>query len=88
MYYKRWADEDVDVRDPGTLNQEALQQLSKDFDRFKAYDDCPKLHTIFKVKPPHWKAEQDNPLPQPAGDTLPDVLQDTLGPPGCQGTAD
>ncbi|KAJ7413513.1 hypothetical protein BTVI_42998 [Pitangus sulphuratus] len=37
---------------------------------------CPKLHTIFRVRLPQCRAEQDN--PRPAGDALPDATQDTV----------
>ncbi|KAJ7417717.1 hypothetical protein WISP_63131 [Willisornis vidua] len=72
-------------------NRTALEEidillLHKDSIEQKCW--CPKLHTTFKVRQPQCRAERDNPLCRPIDDALPDALLDTVGSPGCQGTAD
>jgi len=47
---------------------------------------CPELHTVLEVRPHQRRVERDNHFPRPTSDAVLDASQDTVGPPGCQGT--
>ncbi|TRZ07980.1 hypothetical protein HGM15179_019125 [Zosterops borbonicus] len=46
----------------------------------------PELDTVLKVRPQQCQAQGKNDLPGPAGHTIPDTGQDSIGPLGHQGT--
>ncbi|KAJ7419691.1 hypothetical protein WISP_52644 [Willisornis vidua] len=39
QYYKRWIGQDAEIRDPTTLNREALQQFDRNMNDFRSYID-------------------------------------------------
>ncbi|XP_050565909.1 uncharacterized protein LOC126913259 [Cygnus atratus] len=47
---------------------------------------CPELHTVLEVRPQQRRVEQDHHFPRPTNNAVLDASQDTVGPPGCQGT--
>ncbi|KAJ7421148.1 hypothetical protein WISP_44076 [Willisornis vidua] len=77
--------EQVDQRSYGVSLTGDIQELS-------GLNPVPVSKTAHnipgKASPVQSSAEWDNPLPQEAGDAVPDAPQDTVGPPGCQSTAD
>ncbi|NWI56047.1 TNPO1 protein, partial [Calyptomena viridis] len=73
-------EDSAEILDSDVLDQPLNIMIPKFLQFFK--------HSSPKIRLHQCRAERDNHLPQPAGDAVPDALQDMVGPPGCQGTAD